>query len=230
VDGLQAKSRLAIGGRVNWLTLRMAGLDSFGSLHDGGVPHEDSSLRRLPFWLVEQALIESGTEVDFGLIRNSISDAHLYSEDLQSATRRIGEARIVLAAVFPTEEPLRFTTGLIDGAQTVLYLPDDDTDEPDVQLFAGPESGPIARLRIRGDLALDSAHLTELDRQAPQACADGPCVEWMSGCGGGDCFCHKFPDVEDRLRDRLRRAWPGAERHRPAVLKCHPENPFGGQG
>jgi hypothetical protein len=215
---------------VNWLTLRMATLDSFNSLHDRGIPHADSSLRRLPFWLVEQALIDTETKADFSSIKDSISDAHLYSEDFQSATRRISEARIVPAAVLPTQGPLRFTAGLADGVGTVLYLPDDDSDETDVQLFAGPESGPIARLRITGELAVDSAHLTEVYRQPPQACADGPCAEWMARCGGSGCFCHKFPDVEDRLRDRLRRAWPGAERHRPTVLKCHPEDPFGGQG
>jgi hypothetical protein len=185
----------------------------------------------VPFWLVEQALIDSGTRADFSSIRDSISDAHLYSEDLQSATRRISEARSVSGATFPTQGPLRFTAGLADGVGTVLYLPDDDSDDLDLQLFSGAESEPIDRLRITGEFTPDSAHLTRVNHQTPQACAEGPCVEWIKRCGGNGCFCHKFPDVENRLRDRIRRAiWHRAEQFGPAALKCHPEDPFGGQG
>jgi hypothetical protein len=215
---------------MNWLTLRMAALDSFGGLHEVGVPRPDSSLRRLPFRLVEQALVDSFIKVDLSPVEDSIGDAHLFTEDLESASRRMGAARIVTAAGLPTDRPLRFTTGLVDGAGTVLYLPDDDSDVLDLQLFTGPESGPIERLRFTGEITLEAAHPTEVRQEAPQACADGPCAEWMERCGGDGCFCHKFVDVEDRVRDRIRRALQGAERHEPSLLNCYPEDPFGGQG
>jgi hypothetical protein len=217
---------------VNWLTLQIATLQSLGSLHEGAQSHVGSTLRRLPFETVQQVLNTLPVTIDLGQSKDAIEErkGHLYIEDAaaaqsreRAATSRPGSANTLQPS------PLQFTVAISDELGATIYLPDEDADELDVQLFAGYHGGEISRVRISGSFSPGSAILGPVTLEPPGPCADGPCVEWATECGGGGCLCHKFVGVEVRQLDRLRRLFGGGRRlPRLAVLKCYVDIPSGG--
>jgi hypothetical protein len=214
---------------MNWLTARMMELPSFTDLHEGALSLGRSNLRRLPLKYVIDALDGIGVEANFDRIAGDLSAAHLYTEDRSSAAQRAENAQVGRWASPSDEKPFLFTTALNDGEGPVLYLPDSDTDEQDVQFFADGENGSIERLTFLGDIVAGSAHLNRVNRSRfAGPCLDGPCSErtWGEGCGEG-CTCQKFRDVELRASERLRRSvrfYAGTRAMQIAVFRCSPDN------
>lgn len=207
---------------MNWLTARFAEFESFRDLYDNSSQFSNSPMRQLPLKYLQDALRSSGVEVTFDRVQEQSHNAYLYVEDEISATRRIERARPTYIGDERGIEPLRFTTAINDGRGAVLYLPDDDTDDLDIQLFAAGRLERIARLQLSGEITPSSADLSRARLVAPEVCSDGPCADWGEECGGDGCRCHKFPDVEPRVRGRLARVM----RFRRSglnvvVLKCH---------
>jgi hypothetical protein len=205
---------------MNWMTLRMAAVPSFRDLHEESRPQAGSSLRRLSLELLEPALAAGGATADFGAVLAELADAHLFTEERHSAEQRLLAAREHPTDPGPDDRPSqRFTVGLDDQQGTVLWLPDDADDaRQDVQVFAGPEGGPVARLRMTGELGPEHARVTAVQRLEAAACADGPCVEWMARCGGDGCACHKFRVRGEQVRRRL--LVTGGGRKGIAILQC----------
>jgi hypothetical protein len=208
-------------GFVNWLTLRLAALDSFDALYGRGEPCPDSPLRRVAFDQVEDALRATRSSSEFAPVLEALDGAHLYTESADAARERLARAEPAPSPP-PGGPPLTFTVALADPGGHVLYLPDDDQDHLEVQLFAEAPEGVTGRLRLDGDIDPDHAHLTRVRGEAPVGCADGPCSEWNAGCGGDGCRCRLFESEARRVFERLRVALGvGATRHGIHILKCH---------
>jgi hypothetical protein len=207
---------------VNWLTLRLAALDSFDALYGPGEPRPGSPLRRVAFGPVQEALAATGSSGDFEAVGDVLAAAHLYAEPLDAARDRLSRAEPDKAPD-RGDAPFTFTVALGDPSGIVLYLPDDDDNERvDVQLFADARGGRTERLRLTGDIGRDEARPTEARLESPVGCADGPCTEWNAGCGGDGCRCRAFESEAYRVFERLRAALGvGASRHGITTLKCH---------
>jgi hypothetical protein len=207
---------------VNWLTARVAELETFKSLYDSAFQLRETPMRQLPFKYLRDALLSYGVQSDLDRVQELADYAYLYIEDGRSAAIRIKRARTVNWGEPPGIGPLLFTTAVNDRHGSVLYLPDDDTDKQDVQLFTPGELSQISRLRLTGDLTPSSADLTRASLLTPEVCSDGPCAEWGDECGGNGCRCHKFPDVELRVRARLAQVMRlRRSQLKVSVLKCH---------
>jgi hypothetical protein len=205
---------------MNWMTLHMAAMPSFRDLHEESRPQAGSNLRRLPLELLEYSLALQGVKADFGAVREELADAHLFTEERHAAEQRLFAAREFPSGEAPDRPSQRFTVGLDDQQGTMLWLPDDADDEhQDIQVFAGPEGGPVSRMRMTGEIDLDHARVTSVERLEPAACADGPCVEWMAQCGGDGCTCHKYRVRGEQVRRRLLQAGGGG-RKSIAILQC----------
>jgi hypothetical protein len=204
---------------MNWLTERLAALESFGPLHERAVPIE-GSLRRLPVDAVGQAVQASNAKVDFGPVQPLVGEAYLFTEEMVAAGGRPPEGRP--AAPVPGFRPAWYTVGLADPDGFVLYLPDDVRPTADVQLFLGGNGTAVSRVHLTGQFAPEYAHLTEAYRARPDACADGPCRSAAPGSCRGDCECLEFWEETAVVRDRLRNALGvRGERHAAWVERCH---------
>jgi hypothetical protein len=117
--------------------------------------------------------------------------------------------------------PSNFTIGLGVGTGTVLYLPDDDRDEWDVQAFIETEDGETGRVRLHGDLPDGfGGRVTEAASEPTTHCQDGACGDIEPECRGcPDCRCHFFSEHAQKVERRFR------QRTIPwLVLRCYCEN------
>ena len=189
---------------MNWLTSRMAELPSFGNLHENGQSIGEIPIRVLPFNYIEDALRNVGVVIDLSKVGIQASDLHLYTEDYSFAAPRPGIAPVA-AVVGPSAVPSLFTTVLDDRQGTGLYLPDDDSDNQDIQFFTSDERRRIGRVHLTGELTSASASLTSVRRQEPGPgdCPDGYCTERVGAACGNRCHCREYPDAARKVRGRL---------------------------
>jgi hypothetical protein len=205
---------------VNWLTERLAALESFGPLHEQAEPIRDSTLRRLPFELIVEALAGTDAKLDAGPAADELREGYLYTEAGDAAWQRLSPAAAGEEEPTPHRR-LEFTAGLLDSRGPALYLPEDDADTVDLQVFAGLDRQPVYRLHAEGDFAPLAAQLRAVRREPPSRCPDGMCTEGER-CGDSDCLCRKFVRRAQRISDRLRAALgPRGSRYDATALACH---------
>jgi hypothetical protein len=176
---------------VNWLTSRLSELNAFSDLARNRLPTPDPTLGLIPFGVVLEALSNYRLTIEGEF---SLDPYFLLVEDAGPAAARAARA---LPAGPGIELPPTFTRALDDGAGTVLYLPDGLRQAADVQLFS-IRAQQFSRVRVRGQLDLQSARLRGLDPPLKTPCADGPCADWGAVCGD-DCECMKFEVERDYL-------------------------------
>jgi hypothetical protein len=204
---------------VNWLTERLAALESFEPLHEQAEPIPGSTLRRVPFELIVEALAGTDARLDAGPAADELREGYLYTEAADAARRRLSHASAEEEP--PPRRRLEFTAGLLDSRGPALFLPEDDADTVDLQVFAGLDRQPVYRLHAEGDFAPLSAQLRAVRRDPPPPCPDGVCTEGER-CGDSDCVCRKFVRRGRRISDRLRDALgPRGSRFDTPALKCH---------
>ena len=179
---------------MNWLTAQLARLHYFGDVAQGGLDAPEPGLRILPYTRIYEALrgIDVSIEAD-----GSLDPYFLMAEQVEFAAARAGRATAV-----GSERPLptTYTLALDDGKGTVLYVPDDQLPEEDLQLFAFINDR-ISRVRSSGDFGASYARLSIISPQPLLRCSDGPCQVWGQACGEG-CECRKY-EVADQVSSRL---------------------------
>jgi hypothetical protein len=170
---------------MNWLTSQLSQLDYFSDLMGGSQEFAGRGLRRLPYSAVTTALVGRQVPVSANI---PLDKYFLLAEDAESAAKRVQSA-VPVNAELPL--PKTFTLALDDGQGAVLYLPEDQEQPEDFQLFSsvGPR---ISRIRVTGNFQPTSAQLLfVVDDPELERCPDGPCANWGDECGPG-CICTKF--------------------------------------
>jgi hypothetical protein len=207
---------------MNWLTSRLAELASFRDLHENAQPIGETPIRRVPLKNIEDALSGIGVQVNMGSLPGLTSGFHLYTEDYSSAAPRPGVAPVASENRPIAEPSFWFTTVLDDKQGTGLYLPDDDSDDQDVQFFTGGLQERISRVHLTGGLTPTSASLVSVRQQDPQPgdCPDGFCTERVGTACGDRCHCREFPDAAARVRGRLIRTRRFPVQTLVSVVKC----------
>lgn len=190
---------------MNWLTSRLAELSSFGNLHENAQSLDETPIRLLPFKYIEDALSGIGVEMDFSRADIQTSGLHLYTEGYSFAEPRPGKAPVASVSRPIAEPSFWFTTVLDDGQGTGIYLPDDDSDDQDVQFFTRDGRQRIGRVHLSGELTPASARLTSVRQQVPRPgeCPDGYCSERVGTVCGDGCHCRELPDAALRVDERL---------------------------
>jgi hypothetical protein len=200
---------------VNWLTERIADFGEFArTLPIEQLPGPEGGLRRMP---VRQAF----DAVQLGVAEGAAwaaDQSYLLLEHEAAAGRRLRElATEPLMSSDADTPPSDFTIGLGVGAGTVMYLPDDDRDESDVQAFTEIE-GRTGRIRLHGDLPEGFGGIvTEGSTDPTTHCFDGACGDTEPRClGCNDCRCYTFSEHAEKVRRRFR------ERSIPwLVIRCY---------
>ena len=213
---------------MNWLTSRMAELSSFRDLYERAQTIGNIPIRLVPLKYIEDALTGIGAEMAFeGLPESLTSTFHVYAEDYSSDAPRAGMAPESSISRPIADPSFWFTTVLDDGKGVGLYLPDDDSDDQDVQFFTRDPLQKIGRVRLAGELTSASTQLNRFTRQEPEpgGCSDGYCTQRLGTACGDQCHCREIPDAARRVRTRLRqtRRFTGGVPIRVSVVKCTPD-------
>lgn len=191
---------------MNWLTSRLAELPSFRELYERGQFIGDIPIRLVPLEYIQDALSGIDAQMTFGGVPEELTSGfHLYAEDYSGVAPKPGWAPVA-ANDRPIADPsFWFTTVLDDKQGTGLYLPDDDSDEQDVQFFTRGGFQRIGRVHLFGGLTPNSASLVSVQQQdpLPGGCSDGYCTERVGTVCGDGCHCREFPDAALRVRGRL---------------------------
>ncbi len=213
---------------MNWLTSRLAELPSFRELYERGQFIGDIPIRMVPLESIEDALSGIGGQMTFGGLPEGLTSGfHLYTEDYSFAAPKPGWAPVASNGRQIADPSFWFTTVLDDRQGTGLYLPDDDSDEQDVQFFTRDGSQRIGRVHLSGELTSNSAALVSVRQQDPLPgdCSDGYCTERLGTACGDGCHCREFPDEALRVRGRLIRTlrFPNVPTQ-ISVVKCTRDN------
>jgi hypothetical protein len=176
---------------LNWLSERIASLDGFANLLSQEFLPPAEGLHTVPArQAFDVAQLYLGEEVE-----RVADQSFIVLEDKYGAERRLFDLPELSRPESDTGvlESIDYTIALSAGRGLVVYLPDDDRPDYDVQAFISIRPGLIGRSRLTGDLPNDfGGAVNNAVVQSPNHCSDGPCSSAHDCHGCVECECRRF--------------------------------------